>query len=242
MNRAQKVGLWVFGICSTLLLSFFLAPLSVETGGVPPLSGRANAIDYQYVEGFGSWGNSNHSGEIGHNQNEHGLFAWSDLNPFAALIYAFGDLNCHQKYERSWTINDNQLPVCARDIGIFLGLAIGGWWFHRKGNNRWTVTDSFLSVIPESSLESLYRKGHRKIAAFSIAAFGILPTGIDGFTQLLTSYESTNPVRLMTGSTLGIFLAFLFCAMLSARPGEFDGRPEDVHLPGGARLIRKEEE
>ena len=36
-----------------------------------------------------------------------------------------------------------------------------------------------------------------------VVAF-LLPVAIDGFTQLLTPYESTNPVRVLTGMWTGI--------------------------------------
>ncbi len=115
-RREVKVSNWVLGFTGFFLIGFFLAPLSVAEGEVPKLSGRANAIDYYSVD---SWGNEQDDvGKVGHDQSKHGVFAWSDLNPYAAFIYAFGDLNCHNKHERSWEINDNQMPVCTRDIGI----------------------------------------------------------------------------------------------------------------------------
>ena len=57
---------------------------------------------------------------VGHNQSAYGTFAWTELDPYAAFIYAFGDLNCHTKSERSWVINGNQMPVCVRDVGFSL--------------------------------------------------------------------------------------------------------------------------
>ena len=128
-ESGEKVGRWVFGIAAFYCVSMFLVPFMMPEDSVPELSGRANTFDYYNED---SWGNQNHreGGRIGHNQSAHGgTFAWSELNPYYAFVYAFGDLNCHQKFERSWTINGNQMPVCARDVGIFLGLALGGWWF-----------------------------------------------------------------------------------------------------------------
>ncbi|MBK29226.1 MAG: hypothetical protein CMB49_00750 [Euryarchaeota archaeon] len=236
--RAAKVGTWVMSISLFFLISFFLAPMTLEEGSVPRLSGRANVFDYYQYEGWGSWGNGNHSGDVGHDQTSEGLFSWTDVNFYAAFIYGFGDLNCHQKYERSWVINGNQMPMCARDVGIFLGLAIGGWIFSRYGKNRWTVTDSFLSVFGDSRLHSIYASGYRKRAAWGIGLLAMVPIGIDGFTQMLTEYESTNPVRLVTGLIFGAMLAVLLSAMLSARPSDHQGRPELVSLPAGARFAR----
>ena len=114
---------------------FFLGPLTLERGTVGPMEGRANAVDFYDDEGFGSNGNQNqvphkHEGEGNHT---HILFSWTDVNPYAAFIYAFGDVNCHQKHERSWQVNENQLPVCTRDVGIFFGLFMGGVIFSRRG-------------------------------------------------------------------------------------------------------------
>ena len=90
-TRDQKVGLWIGGISFFFLASFFLAPLFVESGTIVELSGRANMFDY-------------------HKENDQN-FTWTELNPYSAAIYAFGDLNCHNKHERSWSINGNQMPV-----------------------------------------------------------------------------------------------------------------------------------
>ena len=124
-RHEKKVSSILGGVAATYLVLCFLAPLLMPTDSVPELSGRANAIDYAFES---SWGNKDHGegGKVGHDQSQHGgSFAWAELNPLWALTYGFGDLNCHQKHERSWEINGNQMPVCARDIGIFLGFSIG---------------------------------------------------------------------------------------------------------------------
>ena len=41
------------------------------------------------------------------------------------LIYNLGDIFCHQKVERSFFINGNQMPFCSRCTAIWLGLAVG---------------------------------------------------------------------------------------------------------------------
>ena len=89
----------------------------VETGEIPEIkNGRANAFDFATEDGFWSSGNEN--------VNPNETFAWTELNPYSAFIYAFGDLNCHNKGERSILINENQMPVCTRDVGIFLVLQL----------------------------------------------------------------------------------------------------------------------
>ena len=126
-DRTREVGVCktVAAIAGGYLLLCFIAPAMMPEGSVPELSGRANAMDYATE---GSWGNHDHGEDssVGHDQSAHGgTFAWTELNPLWAFVYGFGDLNCHQKHERSWEINGNQMPVCTRDIGIFLGLFAG---------------------------------------------------------------------------------------------------------------------
>ncbi len=237
-EREQRVGRIVAAAVGAYLLLCFLVPLVLPEGTVPELSGRANALDYASQE---SWGNLNHGDDakLGHDQPSRGTFAWSELNPFWGFVYAFGDLNCHQKHERSWEINGNQMPVCTRDIGIFIGLFIGAALFGLRGVNRWTVRDTFLSVFPDEKIETLYLKDRRMVAMLLLIGIGIAPMGIDGFTQLLTGYESTNPVRVVTGLFSGLVIGWWFSAALCARAAFFDEDATKVSLPANARLMMK---
>ena len=237
-EREQRVGRIVAAAVGAYLLLCFLVPLVLPEGTVPELSGRANALDYASQE---SWGNLNHGDDakLGHDQPSRGTFAWSELNPFWGFVYAFGDLNCHQKHERSWEINGNQMPVCTRDIGIFIGLFIGAALFGLRGVNRWTVRDTFLSVFPDEKIETLYLKDRRMVAMLLLIGIGIAPMGIDGFTQLLTGYESTNPVRVVTGLFSGLVIGWWFSAALCARAAFFDEDATRVFLPANARLMMK---
>jgi uncharacterized membrane protein len=99
-----------------------------------------------------------------------------NLNGFARALYGLGDLWCHQNSSRSLFVNGNVMPFCARDVGIFIGLAIG----------------TGLSVFKRIELKWWW-----------IIA-GLAPIGIDGTMQLFTSYESTNPLRLITGGLAGL--------------------------------------
>tara|TARA_B110001452_G_C15235019_1_gene427622 strand:+ start:614 stop:1372 length:759 start_codon:yes stop_codon:yes gene_type:complete len=234
-DRERKVGNWVGGISTFMLISFFLVPGYLPANSVPELSGRANMFDYYSEDSWGNQQNGN-SGKVGHNQSEHGTFAWGELDPFAAFIYGFGDLNCHNKADRSWEINGNQMPMCVRDIGIFLGLAIGGFLFSRKGLNRWTLRDTFLSLVPDNYLGGVYKSNRRTMAMVVIAVIFVLPMAIDGFTQHLTSYESTAIMRLITGAPFGIFIGSFLAASFSARPALFSKDPSKVILPSGSRF------
>ena len=236
--REIRVSKILGGIGGASLLLCFLVPMAMPEGSVPQLSGRANALDYATES---SWGNTNggESADVGHDQLLHGgPFAWKNLNPVFAFTYGFGDLNCHQKHERSWEINGNQMPVCTRDIGIFLGFVIGAALFGSRGLNRWTIRDTFLSVFPDELLENTYANDERMRNMIILLALGIVPMAIDGFTQLLTDYESINPLRLTTGMAAGLVTGWFVCASLCARASGFEGA-SSVILPHGAKLIQK---
>ncbi len=240
-TREEKVGRLVASITGIYLVLLFIIPILLVSNTVPELSGRANRIDYATLDGWGSWGNQNNglNGDIGHNQEEFGYFSWTALNPVAAFVYSFGDLNCHQKSERSWEVNGNQLAVCVRDVGLFLGLFIGALFWRSKGLNRWTVRDSFLSVFKDEQISSLYVKDRRMIAMVLFLSIGALPIGFDGFYQLLTDYESTNPIRLVTGTLAGFVLSWWFCAAISSKTMDFVDSSQ-VKLPADARLVFKD--
>ena len=234
-DREIKLSSMLGIVSGLLLLMFFVSPMMLEDGSVPELSGRANAIDYM---NDGSWGNEDHpeNGKLGHNQSAHGgSFSWSELNPVYGFVYAFGDINCHQKHDRSWSLNGNQMPVCTRDIGIFSGFFMGCLFFRLRGYNRWTVRDSFLSVFDDESIESVYLSDNRMRLVILFVILGVLPIAIDGFTQLLTDYESTNPVRVITGFIAGFVLGWFVCSALCSKPGLFES-PSSVLLPANSRL------
>lgn len=118
----------------------------------------------------------NLSGMVGVNDNENIIedmpFPWNS-------IYSCGDRLCHQKVERSFIINGNQMPFCSRCTAIWLGLAIGlGFMVFYKI----ILDEKFLILL----------------------AIGIVPIGIDGVAQLFGFWESTNFIRLITGVLIGI--------------------------------------
>jgi uncharacterized membrane protein len=149
--RAKRTVAFVF---AAWLLMVVVAPWTLSPGTVTDLSGHPSSID--------NW-----------SQIE-------DMNPFAAAIYLLGDFNCHQKVERSFFLNDNQMPFCARDVGIFIGLAVG--------------MAAMLLVSPRFYL-------------LALAAL-ILPILVDGGLQYIGAYESTNPMRLITGILGGVGVAY----------------------------------
>lgn len=119
------------------------------------------------------------------------------MNPFADAVYTMGDIECHQIAERSFYLNGNELPVCSRDIGISLGLLAG-------------MVIGILYV--------------RRINPF-LLAMGLVPILLDGGLQSITSYQSNNMLRLVTGIIAGIAAALLLC--------EFAARYLDVEAGKG---------
>ena len=240
-QRETRIGMWVGGLALGYLLAAFIVPALLPPNTIPELSGRANAFDYASKDGgWGGAGNEPHpEGErMFHDQASHGgKFAWTELDLFSAFVYGFGDLNCHQKHERSWFINGNQMPVCTRDIGIFAGLAVAGFLFSRRGVNRWTIRDSLLSVVPDDWVADFYLRDRRALLAFGGLFLFLVPVALDGGIQALTDYESNHLKRIVTGVPMGFAVGLLLSAMFAARPASFTGGPAQVRLPANARLV-----
>ena len=93
----------------------------------------------------------------------------------------YKNLICRRKPERSFFIKGHQFPVCARCTGFYTGLII------------FLIYDYFFNI--DYSLNLLI---------FSIIL--LIPTSIDGFTQLLNFRQSNNTLRFITGVIGGIGL------------------------------------
>lgn len=130
-------------------------------------------------------------------------------NPYAATVYLLGDFNCHQKSSRSFSFHDNQLPVDGRMVGMALGAALAapGLFFVIRSPDAYLT---FLSLVPEKLRTKLLSRLSPFIVTLIVGLLFVLPTGFDGFRQLLTSYESTNVVRIITGFFLGVILTWGF--------------------------------
>lgn len=90
---------------------------------------------------------------------------------------------CHQLPMRSYFIQGVQQAVCARDVGIYLGVIAGGLFYYRKSVGFFR-TKRFLLLT-------------------------LIPIGLDGVTQtVLHMRESSNILRVATGLIFGFGLAF----------------------------------
>ena len=156
VKKTKKTLAVIFIIWLALI---FIAPLTLPSGSVDDLDGKIGNMDNTDVI--------------------------SEMNPLAAVMYALGDINCHQMTSNSFYLNGNEMPFCVRDTGIFIGLAIG-------------------------SLISLFFAPKFRWTALIIL---ILPILIDGGAQMVSDYVSFNELRLVTGILCGIgvtyFLGYL---------------------------------
>ena len=157
MEKREKVSNFLF-VISILFFVFillqFLAPLTQPTGSLSNLSGMTMIVD-----------------------NEH---YWSEMNHPWQDIYRIGDILCHTKSTRSFYLNQNQLPFCARCTAIWIGLTLGvGVMIFSRIENHFLFFIGFICSI----------------------AF----LGVDGVGQLLDLWESTNLIRLITGLLVCFF-------------------------------------
>jgi len=173
LSALQKAEIPVLVLFTLWMLLIILAPFTLAPESVPDLSGHVGTID-----------NADHIAE---------------MNFFAAAIYWLGDANCHQLSSRSYYLNGNEMPFCARDLGIFIGLALG----------------MALAIAT------------RARPPFLLVILGLVPMALDGGIQLLTDYESTNIVRLLTGMLAGVSVAFIIHLMaMTVREARRERAPE----------------
>lgn len=113
------------------------------------------------------------------------------------LMNQVGYAICHQFAERSLSYGGRTLPVCARDTGLFLGFAV-----------------CFAALL------AFYGRAPRRSASWpklvALALF-ILPTVIDATTTYAGLRQTTNAIRLVTGSLAGTALAALVFPLAGSR-------------------------
>jgi len=97
----------------------------------------------------------------------------------SAPIYFFFHFVCHQLPERSFALLGQQLPVCARCTGLYLGALLG------------------VLIYPIRRAE----------ASKWLLLIATAPIALDGLGQLVWLWQSTNLLRVTTGSLLGLVAA-----------------------------------
>lgn len=102
---------------------------------------------------------------------------------------------CHQLPERSFFGGGVQLPVCARDTGIYVGF-----------------------VVSLAVLAALHRHRPRALPSlwfWVLFGLSVLYMGVDGVTSYAGLRESTNLLRLTSGMCVGYCCAGLILPMLN---------------------------
>lgn len=151
-------------VCSIFSLLLVFSPLFLPSGSVTDLSGSVGVIDNAGV--------------------------WDELPFPVSAMYAFGDVLCHQELERSFVLNENQMPFCARCMGIWIGFAVG------------LLLLCFIRLPVDFRL-------------IGLLILCCIPLGIDGFGQLFGWWTSSQASRLMTGLMCGGGLGTILGAVLS---------------------------
>jgi uncharacterized membrane protein len=103
---------------------------------------------------------------------------------------------CHQLSERSLAYGGRALPVCARDTGVFLGFAA-----------------CFIVLLLAYGREPRRYPSWPKLLALALF---IVPTALDAATSYAGLRESSNAIRVATGSLAGTALAALVFPMASS--------------------------
>ncbi|KYK21576.1 hypothetical protein AYK25_08035 [Thermoplasmatales archaeon SM1-50] len=148
----NAVIIFFLGFFIWALLQFF-APLTLPPGSVSNLGGVVGICDNDYT-------------------TQDMSFPWN-------MMYSIGDRLCHQIPERSFFLNGNQMPFCARCTTIWVGLAVGlGFMVLYTFELNWKLLIAFILLLA--------------------------PLGVDGSGQLFGLWESTNILRILTGLPAGI--------------------------------------
>ncbi|MBD3285442.1 DUF2085 domain-containing protein [candidate division WOR-3 bacterium] len=124
------------------------------------------------------------------------LAKFLNIKGLAHFLYGFYGLTCHQIPSRSLFLFGEKMGVCTRCFATYLSLIPAGALLFIIRLRSWISQRSFLKFVLPVSL-SLN-----------------LPMIADGLIQLLTPWESTNILRLITGGLSGIgmalFLGWIF--------------------------------
>lgn len=118
------------------------------------------------------------------------------------IIYILGHYTCHQINDRSFFINGNQMPVCSRCLGIYIGMTL---IFFVAIVRR--PTGTFFKSLCRLVISSGQSKS-MKCTTITIIILGVLlsiPMATDVSLQIFTPYLSNNITRFVTGFLFGIF-------------------------------------
>ena len=120
------------------------------------------------------------------------------------FLQRMGSAVCHQMAERSFIMEGMQMPLCARCTGIYIGAFLAFCFlFLRKRMQADTFT------LPQAFLTAL----------------AILPVGIDGVGSYLGFWESSQMMRVFTGSLVGVVTPGFLLVAGNYDPEQKEGQP-----------------
>ena len=115
-----------------------------------------------------------------------------------AFVYGLGSFICHQLPERSFHLAGFQLPVCARCLGIYVGVSAGAAYVWMRGRRE--------SVLP------MQARGVRRLA---VAA--AMPTLLTVALEMLGLWNSSNNIRALAGVPLGVLVGLVVTNAVATR-------------------------
>ena len=96
----------------------------------------------------------------------------------SAFIYTLGSVICHQRPERSFALDGQSLPVCARCTGLYISGAIGALlaWLGSGRESRRTRDIPIIAAIPTLLTLSLEWTGISRLSNV-LRALAAVPLG-----------------------------------------------------------------
>jgi len=115
-----------------------------------------------------------------------------------ALVYVVGSVICHQRPDRSFFWDGQQLPVCARCTGLYLSgaVAFALWWALR-----------FLRSAPPIAWTPA-----TALRAITVAA---IPTAVSWTSGVLGVWDGSNLTRALLAVPLGVAAGGVVAAVSS---------------------------
>lgn len=111
------------------------------------------------------------------------------MNILLDILSFLGGGLCHQRIERTFSINDLNMPVCSRCTGIYLGI--------------------FLSLLVIVLLERKIKGEFPSLKILLVSMGVFLLMGADVVLSFLGLIQSGNVIRLATGFMTGWFIVLL---------------------------------